>query len=470
MSASLHCRLRPRRERGAALIVSVLLLAMIAVTALLAFARGSESEAERDRRTSEALAIAKAALIGFAGGVTLTGAERPGDLPCPDLDNDGSAELSCSTAAQRLGRLPWKSLGLPDLRDGDGERLWYALSTHFKNNPRTDCPWPIDVYDPAEPNRVCLNSGTLGTITVRDASGKIAHDATNTDPVTHNGIVAVVIAPGAVLKREDSPLTPQARDSGGINDPTNYLDVQPAGGEDNANFADLTTNGFISGPVVDGSGKTIINDRVLTIGLRDILPVMERRVAQEAGVCLKEYAAASAQKYPWAADMVQTAFNDYSDASARRYGRIPDPPFNKTTTDDATMGLTWVPPPVGKCTIGVGTWWTNWKSQVLYSIAEDFRPGSGAACGNCLTVNRPTGGAATSVRMVVMVAGRALVGQNRAAATGTVNANPANYVECGNLTAPLTPDPTFDIACTSNPPPLPPPWPFNDRLAYLPIP
>jgi hypothetical protein len=31
--------------------------------------------------------------------------------------------------AERLGRLPWKTLGLPDLRDGDGERLWYAVSS-----------------------------------------------------------------------------------------------------------------------------------------------------------------------------------------------------------------------------------------------------------------------------------------------------------------------------------------------------
>ena len=54
------------------------------------------------------------------------GASRLGDLPCPDRDDDGDADAvpGCDTAALALGRLPWKTLGLPDLRDGDGERLW----------------------------------------------------------------------------------------------------------------------------------------------------------------------------------------------------------------------------------------------------------------------------------------------------------------------------------------------------------
>ena len=32
------------------------------------------------------------------------------------------------------GRLPWKTLAIPDLRDGAGERLWYAVSVRFKRN------------------------------------------------------------------------------------------------------------------------------------------------------------------------------------------------------------------------------------------------------------------------------------------------------------------------------------------------
>ena len=62
----------------------------------------------------------------------------PGYLPCPDTDGDGWAEATCgsldgaSGQASRLGLLPWKTLGLPDLRDGYGERLWYAVSSKYK--------------------------------------------------------------------------------------------------------------------------------------------------------------------------------------------------------------------------------------------------------------------------------------------------------------------------------------------------
>lgn len=454
MNGSLRSALRSRHQRGAALLVTMLLLGLISITALLAFARGAESEADKERRTSQALVLAKEALIGFASGVSLTGTERPGDLPCPDRDDDGSAELSCNNQAERLGRLPWKTLGLPDLRDGDGERLWYAVSDNFKNNTRTACPSHSDAG--------CLNSNTRGTLTLRDASGAIVHDATNVNPVTHNGVVAVVIAPGAVLTREDSPGPPQDRSSAGVLNPVNYLDVQPAGGEDNADFVDGSVNGFIAGPVVGANGKVIINDRILAIGINDILPVLERRVVQEVARCLRDYAAANGQKYPWAADMLQSGLNNnYRDdaaGSAQSYGRIPDMPFARTQTDDATMGTAWV----GACKLLVAGWWTNWKSQVLYAMAPAFSPGGAAACGSCLSVNRPSGGPATSVRMVVIAAGRTLSGQNRSAPIGTVSTNPANYVEFENSTSLIAPDPTYEIRLPSGT--------FNDRLAYFPVP
>ena len=52
-----------------------------------------------------------------------------------------------------IGRLPWRTLGLPDLRDSSGERLWYAVSRQFARNPTCmpNCP---------------LTSDTLGQLTV----------------------------------------------------------------------------------------------------------------------------------------------------------------------------------------------------------------------------------------------------------------------------------------------------------------
>ena len=225
--------------------------------------------------------------------------ERPGDLPCPDLDNDGSADPPCSTGVARLGRLPWKTLGLPDLRDGDGERLWYAVSTNYKNNPRTPCA--------AHADPGCLNSETLATITVRNSSGVIVNDGTNTDRVTNNGIVALVLSPGATIQRQGSAgcagsqllrcrrlavrcarallADSEPTDVPRCN-PANYMDVL-SGTEDNADFTEgLPANGFIAGPVVAGT-STIVNDRILAITRQDLLPVLERRVVQEVALCLK---------------------------------------------------------------------------------------------------------------------------------------------------------------------------------------
>ena len=123
----------------------------------------------------------------------------PGYLPCPDLDNDGWAEATCgsqngdSGQAERLGRLPWKTLGLPDLRDGYGERLWYAVSSKYKG--LLNCAV----------SRACLDmtpEAALGTISVRDTAGALLHDGTLGDARrAGGGALAVVIAPGPPLTR-----------------------------------------------------------------------------------------------------------------------------------------------------------------------------------------------------------------------------------------------------------------------------
>ncbi len=179
-----------RKQRGAAFILSVFILTIVGVSAFIAMTRGSRGEIESERVTTAALAEAKAALLGYAAGVPLTGPERPGDMPCPDLDNDGDADPPCATEARSLGRLPWRTLGLRDLRDGAGERLWYAVSARFRNNPRSSCATPVDV--------TCLNSDSRGTLTVRMNDGVVLADGMNPDPFVPSGAVAVILAPGSV--------------------------------------------------------------------------------------------------------------------------------------------------------------------------------------------------------------------------------------------------------------------------------
>ena len=62
----------------------------------------------------------------------LNASSKLGELPCPDTDNDGFAEAACST--RTLGRVPWRTLGIPEPRDTAGETLWYAVSLRFLGN------------------------------------------------------------------------------------------------------------------------------------------------------------------------------------------------------------------------------------------------------------------------------------------------------------------------------------------------
>lgn len=355
---------------------------------------------EQDKRTAIALAEAKMALLGYAASVSLADAGRPGDLPCPDTDNDGIANTPC--AGNAIGRLPWKSLGIIDLRDANRERLWYAVSEGFKNSPRIGL----------------LNSDSLGSITVRDNAGNLVNDGSLT-----TGAVAIVIAPGAPLVRQDGVV--QIRDLPNENTPSNYLDVVL--GEDNQNFDNGGLNGFIHGPVRDANRNIILNDKLLMLSREDLLRVMEKRVASEALRCLEAYAAVPANggKYPWPAKLDIAALS-FQDVSGQLLGRLPDTPFTQTKADNAAMKDSWQ----GACEIiSNAGWWPNWKEMVFYGLADEFKPtGDAAGCGTCLTVNPPSANA--DKRVSILVAGKMMVGKSRASTEdkGVL----ANYLEAPN--------------------------------------
>src|SRR5665811_1174045 len=140
------------RQRGAALLIMLVILVVGIAAVLVSSLSTTALNNARQNTTSNALAQAKDALIGRAAADN----NMPGSLPCPDTNNDGSAELlSGNNCPSYIGRLPWKTLGLPDLRDGSGERLWYALSPAFRDDTS------------AQP----LNSNTKGTLLVYNSDG-----------------------------------------------------------------------------------------------------------------------------------------------------------------------------------------------------------------------------------------------------------------------------------------------------------
>ena len=361
------------RQRGAVLLVATLLV-LVAMGFVVALQLAvPASEAARRRTTEAALAEAREALLAYAADRAIDDIVGPGYLPCPDLDDDGWAESACGSLdgatgqEQRLGRLPWKTLGLADLRDGDGERLWYAVSTKYKG--LLNCAASAACVDMSP-------DVALGTITVRDASGARLHDGTIAEPyrAREGGAVAVVLAPGAALPGQVRACAPGDCDLLGrclvepprlaaTCNPANYLDRALDARfafESNADFADRSdvagrsrnTNGFIQGPVLLADGRLAVNDRVMAIGYADLMPRLMRRVALEVVACLRAQQRA-AGGYPVPVPLcAQAAGDTWQPVAGARFGRVAD--------------ATW---PAG-CNLApqaAHSWWRAWRPHVFYA-------------------------------------------------------------------------------------------------------
>jgi hypothetical protein len=173
----------------------------------------------------------------------------PGQLPCPEsvtLANVGEASTSCSASAVVVGRLPWKTLGIDQVRDGDGEPLWYAIRG-FRAPP--------------------INFGTPGQLSVSGSA-----------------VVAVVIAPGRVLNTASQAGTPPAgcstldqsaatRNSAPLN-PDHYLECGTASGNFFSPGDALWTNDRVI-PITESEWADAIAGPVADRLRRQVAPAME---------------------------------------------------------------------------------------------------------------------------------------------------------------------------------------------------
>ena len=410
-----------RSQQGMALFLLLILGLTIGASLFLSTWNRSAPRLAQEKASQLSLLQAKQALIAYAVSVYPAGDVRPGDLPCPDTNNDGKKENTCGNAsgssgqAARLGRLPWRSLGLPDLRDGSGERLWYAVSNNFKENSR----------------HLPLNSDTTGSIRVVDSGGNLIPD-----------VIAVIFAPGPPLQRLNAGAV-QNRTPAGENVAANYLDETST--EDNADFVDYGANGFADGIVRDAQGRILVNDTLLTITSADLIPLLEKKVAATVLKCLEDFAGFTLGttnnqgRYPWPASVATSATGNYDDTPNTLFGRVPDimcntgsdgpgnPACGAIIGTNPNMSSSWGD--ISTCTLTDNWFRNNWREQVFYAIADAYKPGSTRpACGTCLTV-----GTTTNVRIAVMLGRQALsappLNQNHAA-----KAVISNYLEDGNAT------------------------------------
>ncbi len=430
------------KQKGAALIIFALILGLAATAFFISQLDGARIRIERDKKTSLALAEAKAALIGFAtrSGVA-TGAARPGELPCPDSNNNGTANAPC--VANVIGRLPWSTLGIDDLRDGYGERLWYAVSSNYENSTR------------ATP----LNSETLGTITLRNTSGLIINNGS-----IGSGLVAVIFSVGPPIRRQDA--VNQLRSAANQNNPTHYLDV--ALGEDNRNFINSNVNGFIQGPILDANGGIVLNDKIITISYNDIIePVEKRVIAAVSNALLDFYCAPDSANYVNKSCDGATGNQFYpnpalfSDTTCLGFANA-GPCNSNLLSNRGRLPVTLISGSWNTTSILRGFSTTNWfqrngwREQIHYAVAPACIEGTlncdGA--GGFLTLNFAMTNPVN--RVIITTAGRVQLAQIRA--LNTDKQNEINYLEDENI-APLDDVFTRTVAAAVT---------FNDRSVNIP--
>lgn len=210
------------REKGAVLIG--LMVALMIAAGFLFLRQANQQSIGRERNTADTAALQQAVEALLARAVS--DANRPGSLPCPALTSDGLAQMPpCMTY---IGWFPWRTLGLPDLRDRSGERMWYVLSPAFQDS---------------------------GTITSNSISGLTLDGV--------SGIAALVIAPGPSLTGQNRP----------SNNATDYLDAKD--GNPNTSNTD-GDNSYFSGP-----SSNFFNDRTLALSTSALFAAVSRRVLNE---------------------------------------------------------------------------------------------------------------------------------------------------------------------------------------------
>ena len=256
-----------RRQRGGALIIiAALLLLGVAWGAMSAFSkRQAPGRAEREVKTGAALQAAKQALLGYMVQLAARSSTSvPGMLPCPEALGsigtaaEGDEDPACGTT---VGRLPWRTLGIEPLYDGEGEQLWYALSPAFRSAP--------------------LNFAS---------SGQLAYNG------SANAAVAVIIAPGAPLNTLSVPGAPPAG-CVAVNQPAVNRKQAPL---DAANFFEC---GNAAGSYAHLGVSDWSNDRVLAISAAEwaaaLAPVIGDRLQREVAPALNEWRTANGWGTSW---------------------------------------------------------------------------------------------------------------------------------------------------------------------------
>ncbi|MFV9615262.1 MAG: hypothetical protein ACNYZG_04850, partial [Gammaproteobacteria bacterium] len=301
-------------------------------------------------KTHNALKQAKQALLGYAflrTDITMPSFQpgKYGYLPCPGNTNgDGNSVGSCGEEnTNYLGWFPWRSLGMPPLKDGNGDCLLYAVSSTYKYNPTAGM----------------LNEDTnYGMFQVFDEAGAVIQGGDAQDRV-----VAIVFSAGMALaaqSRNKDPATVCGNDANNFSAYLDSFEVAPGDTIDNSIVETVNedrVDRFVK--VVSTTNEGMVNDRLITITRDEIWPKAiahrtsafdisdmtgaskVRRLTEALARCLASYANDNDNSsLPFPAPM-NLAGNDYRDNAAysdNAFVHVGRYPFVTDVSDGIVLG------------------------------------------------------------------------------------------------------------------------------------
>lgn len=370
---------RSHSQSGAALLVFALIVLLATTYAILGSFSRRSTDNERQASSADALGQAKDALIGYAATYRDTHPTQVfGYLPCPDQTGNGSATTPCNNHDEvSIGLLPYKDLGLPALRDSNGECLWYAVSGSHKNDPKSTASFPLGT----------MNADAAGHIKITNLNGnQLAAPGDS-----NGGAVAVVFSPGPPRTGTPSRASINTECSANPALVAAYLD----GGYAAAEAASVTA------PLVIAAGEArsdTNNDAITWITPKDIFfnSVRKRADFQRDLNSLLTELQFSLQSTTLPAPFPIPGSTSPTD---KNVGRLPANYYLDTN------------PPLG--------YFSQYRDQILYAVCTPAT--------KCLMVN------GASCTGVLIFGGDKAVGQLRAM---DIDRNlPSNYLEDGNLLA-----------------------------------
>ena len=369
------------KPAGHGLVAALALAALLGAGGLLA--QGELEARFRTRaqaRSIAALSQAREALLGYAISYDESHAgQGQGYLPCPDSGNTGSTALGAcgSRGVAAIGRLPWRTLALPQLQDGWGECLWYAVSGSVKHNPKA----------------LSLNWDSPGQFRLWRSDGHPL-PAASQDALA----VAVIFAPGP-------PLDGQHRHGASHTPCTSGASTGETGDfiEADSGLSSVAVSDVGQGQV----GSTTRNDLIAWLGIDDIYDALRRR-----------------------SDFAARIDRIGSTAAAHLASRLTDADFVARHLHETPHGSLLTGPLPGAAELGIAapadSAHDNWRDQFHVALCKD---GS-----TCITVIAPDAPHTETCRAVLLFGGeRIRTGDRRQRrSTPAERADVAQYLEGDN--------------------------------------